>query len=211
MDEKRILRPILPTVFEKTILIDEIENYDVVENMVFKNIKIIRALYGVEFRHCKFIDVDFSTSNSENIHFIHCYFEHSDLSNLDLSATTLHTIEMKDCKLVGTDVSKSSIRDITLNHCMARYMNFNFATMENSNIENSNLQEVSMNNVILKKVYLEDTDFKGSEFLHTKLKQIDLSTCNMKEIKISVDCLIGAIISEEQAISMISLFGIVIK
>ena len=53
--------------------------------------------------------------------------------------------------------------------------------------------------------------FSKTEFLHTKLKKIDFSNCNIQDIGVIANDVCGMIVSPEQALMLVSLLGIVIK
>ena len=63
----------------------------------------------------------------------------------------------------------------------------------------------------LENVIFKNSDFEKTEFLNTKLKGIDFSSCNINDISIGPNDIKGTIVSQEQALVLISLFGIIIK
>ena len=62
-----------------------------------------------------------------------------------------------------------------------------------------------------KKVTFTDSNLFGSEFVQTKLKDIDLSTCNIEDIRVDINNLKGCSVNLEQALELSLLMGIKIK
>ena len=62
-----------------------------------------------------------------------------------------------------------------------------------------------------KKVIFNDSNLSSSEFIQSKLKDIDLSSCNIEDIKVDINNLKGCSVNLEQALELSLLMGINIK
>ena len=77
---------------------------------------------------------------------------------------------------------------------------------QNTGLQNSYFQENKFKNVCFDNVNLVYT-----RFLKTSLKDIDLSSCQIEGISISVEDIKGAIINHLQAIDLLYLIGVKVK
>jgi uncharacterized protein YjbI with pentapeptide repeats len=73
------------------------------------------------------------------------------------------------------------------------------------------LQYVDFHRSEFSKVEFKDTDIAQSQFYNTKLKGIDFTSCNIDGLAAGIEDVNGAIISHAQAISLITLLGVVLK
>ena len=71
--------------------------------------------------------------------------------------------------------------------------------------------EGSLSMCTMDNVLFEHTDFSECEFAHTKLKDIDLSSCELDGFAVTPEDLKGVIVNEEQAVACAKLLGIVVK
>ena len=76
----------------------------------------------------------------------------------------------------------------------------------NTSLEKSYLADTSLQDCIFDKV-----NFLESDILHTSFSSIDISSCCLKDVRLTLDSLKGAIVSEEQALAFSKLLGIKIK
>jgi len=66
-------------------------------------------------------------------------------------------------------------------------------------------------NTEIKNIYFENSELVQAQFFRTKLKSVDLSTCEINGIVTSLQDIEGAIVNNFQAIELSKLMGIVIK
>ncbi|MFC0015418.1 MULTISPECIES: pentapeptide repeat-containing protein [Allobacillus] len=171
---------------------------------------------GLEAEHVRFREVyikgvHFDYAKLPHSSWVDVTFENCDLSNVKLTNVQMNRVEFRNCKLVGTDFDRADLRDVRMIDCQAPYTLFNLA----------NMQDVSFNDCLLKSANFIESEFFnvqfGSstiddvQFTGTSLKDVDLSNCELRQIHIQKEDIQGAIVSAEQAISLIELFGVTVK
>lgn len=205
---KKVERVILNPELNDNIKLSDVEDSDVVEDAIFLKQERLKPLYGAEFRHTKFQNVDFTAAEIERISLIHVVFDHCDLSNIDLSNATIHHVEFHHCKLVGTDFSRSSIKHLIITDSILSFSNFNLSNIDYMEAIDTDMSESSWNEVMLKHTFFTEVNFTRTEFLHTSLKDIDMSFCILNGIIVDIPSLYGMIIDDTQAIDLIGLLGV---
>lgn len=163
------------------------------------------------FNGCKFINVDFSRYPLKKVSLIDCIFEKCNLSGSDFSNTSIYRCTFEECNLLGSNFIMSGIIDVSIIDSKCDYINFSDSKFKHFLLKNSSVKEGRVVHSILDDVSFENVNFNESEFLNTKLGGIDFSSCNINNIGITTNDIKGVIVSEEQALMLINLFGIVVK
>ena len=78
-------------------------------------------------------------------------------------------------------------------------------------MKNCNLSSSSFSECKVKNIYFETSELIQAQFFRTKLKSIDLSTCEINGIVTSLQDIEGVIVNNFQAIELSKLMGIIIK
>lgn len=199
--------PILPdNLSSETVFQD-----DYIANKEFRNTTITgyypyTEIINSKFTSCIFQDVTFQGLDIENT-----ILNLSNLSNLFLGERSFHKILFENCTLVGINFTESYLENITFKNCNLSYSNFSKANLKNVYFENCNLKESSFNEAKWKNLKFNESDLTETEFYKTTMKDIDLSTCTIKNIKIEINNLKGLQVSYEQALGLSLLLGIKIK
>jgi uncharacterized protein YjbI with pentapeptide repeats len=116
-----------------------------------------------------------------------------------------------DCKMMGIKLIEGTIRNVRFNNCNLSYANFRFSNIKQVIFMNCLLRNGDFQSVELLKVKFDESDMKQIQMSGTKLKDIDLSTCDIEGIGIRIEELYGAIVSNIQVIDFAKLLGLVIK
>ena len=85
------------------------------------------------------------------------------------------------------------------------------SSIENIMFQNTGLQNSYFQENKLKNVCFDNVNLVYTRFLKTSLKDIDLSSCQIEGISISVEDIKGAIINHLQAIDLLYLIGVKVK
>lgn len=85
------------------------------------------------------------------------------------------------------------------------------ASIENILFQDTNLRNSYLQETKIKNIYFENVDLCRTQFYKTSLKDIDLSSCKIEEIAISIEDIKGAIIDQFQAIDLLYLIGVKLK
>lgn len=190
--------------------ISKIDFSNNIDNLLIKDKDIDKDIRDIEFNGCKFINVNFM-GKIEMCDFIDCIFINCSFNSLDFSNRSIHRVSFKHCNLSGSNFIVSSIRDVIIYDCKGDYVNISDSKIERLEIVLSLFKESRFINNSFKDIVFDKVNFKGSEFLSNKLEGIDFSSCNISEISISSYDVKGMIVNDEQALMLISLFGIVVK
>ena len=73
------------------------------------------------------------------------------------------------------------------------------------------IKEASINNIKWKNLKFSESNLTSAEFYNTQLKNLDLRTSTIKNIKVTINNLKGLIVNLEQALELSLLLGINIK
>lgn len=196
-----------------------IKNVKLDEGMVREDLFDVENTYqeidfmieNIELNGCRFVNVDFSSFPLKNVDLIDCIFEKCNLSGSDFSNRGMHRVKFDKCNMVGCSLISSSIKDVSILESKANYINFSSGKIVNFEIKNSVVKEGSFVSSSLTNIIFDEVDFEGCEFLNTKLENIDFSNCNINEIGVSSNDIKGVIVNEQQALMLITLFGIIVK
>lgn len=189
---------------------EDIENNYNLENLCIENEKIILDT-NVVIKSCKFngvvfdkLDIKFGTL--EDVEFINC-----DLSNVNFMDTTFFRVKFENCKLFGTNFVDSDFDNVIIKDSMCNLINIAGLKIQNSKLTNSNFKESRIMTCILKNIIIENIDLSKSDIIDTSLKDIDLSSSNINNIKTDLESIKGCIINFEQSMDLIGLLGVKIN
>lgn len=177
----------------------------------------IETLMGpVQAEHVRFDeihvkDVIFEESQLPFSSWTDVLFEKCDLSHVNFSGSQFNRVAFQDCKLAGTNFDESVMRNVQWGGCQAPYSLFNLTELQDVRFDDcllkgANFFEAAVNHFQLGTSTIEDVQFTG-----TSLNGVDLSQCSFTHIHASEQDLRGAVISPEQAIPFIELFGLKVK
>lgn len=161
---------------------------------------------NVVFRNVTFTDVSFVRADIEDVRFENC-----DLSNIDLSDSILNRVQIENCKLVGANFTEASLLNVVISNSNGRYANFRFLYCKKFVIEDSIFTYSDFQSSELNEIRFLDTELQCCQFSGTKLKGVDMSTCDISNIGVGIDEIRGACVSSLQAVSLSTLLGLKIK
>jgi uncharacterized protein YjbI with pentapeptide repeats len=73
------------------------------------------------------------------------------------------------------------------------------------------LQDSRLYNLTQKDWVLEECNLLDADWYKVSLANVDISTCDLSNIRMDVDSIKGSIISEQQAVSLANLLGVTVK
>lgn len=188
-----------------------IEGTNLIVAQEFKNIMITDDIFSkLDFENTSFYKCKFMNCQFENTYFYKCQFINCDISNCFFTKTFFKECYIEECKAIGTEFPEAIIRNCHIKNSIFRYANLGLSKIDDTKIEASDFTEASMNEIVFKKIKLDTVILINVDFFKTKLKSIDLSSCDIEGILISdtFNELKGAKINAEQAANLISLLGI---
>ena len=188
-----------------------LENGETTENKIFDKFEDIDInAEDMEFEKCIFKNCKI-TGTFEKAVFRDVIFENCDFSNCLMMENSFMRVEIKDSKFVGCNFTDSRLYHLICENSIFQYANFNSATIEDTVFDKSDLTKRFFDNFNFKNVYFEYRKLIETSFFKTKLKDIDVSSCEFSGITTSIEDVKGLIVNNFQAIELSKLLGIVIK
>ncbi len=183
-----------------------------IENCEFENEKY-SELYekSIEFEKCILKNIVLQNSTLEKFMFRNVIFENCDFSNTNFIQNAFLKCEFKACKLTGSDFLENRFCHVTMSQTNADYSNMSLASIENILFQDMQMRNFYFQETKMKKIYFEKVDLGGAQFFKTSLYGVDLSSCNIEKIAISIEDIKGATIEQFQAIDLLYLLGVKVK
>lgn len=207
---RAIHSPDLPEDLE-TLEINELEDGAVYEIGRIESAIGTMSAKNIQFSEVHVKGVNFGESHLPFSSWVDVVFEKCDLSNVKLNGARFNRVEFRECKLVGTDFDEAVMRDVQFIDCPAPYSLFNLTELCDVRFDLCLLKEANFIGAALDNVQFGTSTIQEVQFSDTSLKNVDLSQCQFTFIHIKEDDLRGAIISPEQAASLIEVFGLIVK
>lgn len=187
---------------------DEIEISDsVIQDSGVHN----QSAYKPCFDRVVFNNVSFRATSLRKAEFTDVRFDNCDLSNIDLSEAVFHRVTFLNCKLLGMDLTGSMLRNVRFEQCVADYAVLRFTNAKGVKFDKSSLAKADMSNMTLANFFLHETNIDQAQLSQTKLGGIDISSCEFNSLGASLEDLRRCIISPAQAITMATIFGLVVN
>lgn len=210
-----IYKPIIGTLEEIADIHPSIDLYKqegiTIENKLISKLEEIDFnAEDVEFEKCIFKDCKI-TGTFEKAVFHDVIFENCDFSNCLFREGSFIRVEIRNSKFVGCDFSDSRVYHLMSRETIFRYANFSSASLEEVLFEKCDLSNSSCTECKLKNTYFELSKLIQTQFFKTKLKGIDISTCEISGIITTFEDIKGLTVNNFQAIELSKLLGIIIK
>lgn len=207
---RKIQSPDLPQDLD-VLTIDKVDDRSTYELVEFKDFPNSVYAEHVRFQEMRIKGVVFEDIQLPSSSWIDVVFENCDLTNLNLSMARFTRVEFVHCKLVGVDFDQATFNDVVFYQCQAPYSLFNLAEFQDVRfdqclLKGANFIDANMTFLDFTNSVIEDVQFTG-----TSLSNIDLSQCDFTFIHAEENDLRGAIISPEQAVDLIEVFGLKVK
>lgn len=110
------------------------------------------------------------------------------LKNCDLSAakcaeSSWIRVKTDGARMVGTDISQSTIKDVVFEGCKLDMANFRFAKLTRVAFKDCSLAETDFQGAQFAHVTFENCTLTKTEFANCTLKQLDLRTSQLMDIR----------------------------
>ncbi len=175
----------------------------------YKDETCIHDLEGVRFSECTFSSVSFR--NACACEYLDAVFDHCDFSNCDLSESAFVRTVFSHCRLTGTILIKCSMQDVLFDNCTLDYANLSSTRWKTCEMRDCRLDEASLSQCRFRDTDIEHCSFISAEFINTPLKDLDFSDSEISGIMVTKDCIPGVKVSQEQALELAKLLGIIVK
>jgi uncharacterized protein YjbI with pentapeptide repeats len=158
-----------------------------------------------------FEGVDFSFVDLEKVDFQNVLFRRCSLLNVDFSKRYVGRCRFEGCNLMGSKWIETGLYDVAYQDDNLDYANFSSSEMKVVSFTSCRLKESFFAESFFKDVAFESSDLTSAEIFKTSLGGIDLSSDTIDSLHCEADSLKGAIISPDQALDLITYFGLKIK
>lgn len=175
----------------KDMLIDGKYKFLNFEDCVFENCTFMTIFESSTFTNTLFYKCDLSNCLFNASGFINCQFASSRLSGLSFIDSTLSYTEFLDDQM--------------------RFANFTSLVLKHVIFRSTNLNQASLTDVTFSNVRLDNVDLSEGEIVRTSLKGLDIRTCKITGIRSDPSLISGMIVTEAQAIELISLLQLEIR
>jgi fluoroquinolone resistance protein len=184
---------------EKELATIKIENLDLQNEIL-----IDREYDGCTFTGVNFQSVDFSRSR-----FLDCNFVSCDFSNSRFNRATIRDCEFSSCKLLGIDwTAAGEVSNIRFLSCELRYGNFTRLKLRRLHIDQSSARDCEFGDADLSGSYLKNNDFQGATFSKANLSKCDFTGSTNISLNLKDSIVTDAKIPVNEALAMMSTFGI---
>lgn len=163
-----------------------------------------------EFNGCHFKRVrllgDFKKTT-----FVDCHFNHCDLSNTTLGESLFFRVRFENCKGTGSILRKSKFKYTEFIKCTFPLSDFSESNFEHVRFVESNFTESAFQTLKQAGFTTIKTDFSECDFIDSPLLGMDLSGCQLQNLRLSPRYLKGLTVDSEQAVGIARLLGVKIK
>ena len=181
-----------------------------ISNTSIKN-KKIEFNNNIKINSSIFENVSFNNTSIEALDITDVIFKNCDLSNLSFINSIMYRVEFINCKLYGTSFIDCTFNNVKIDRSMCKYINMSDNDIIKSVFEDCSFEESIIKNCKLNKVIFNNINFNLSNIYNTKLKDIDLSSCNLRNIYSDLNSIKGSIIEPYQAMDLIPLLEVKIR
>lgn len=208
----KVFAPELPEIFtEDADLLDKHSLEERVEECAFTGESYAgKAFKGLDVLRCRFTRCDFSGGSLENAGFRDVMFEACDFSNCDFSKSGFQKAAFVGCKLMGADFVEASLRHARFSACIAGYVNFADGKLQDTVFEKCKLDRAAFSRMKLGAAF-DQCDLQQTLFQQAPLKDIDLRTCKLFGMQVTLPDLKGAIVTSMQAADLAVLLGLAVR
>lgn len=191
-------------------LITAAEEDDIICAAAYTGEELLAGTFKTDFQRTAFTSCRFAGSDFSGSSFLDTSFTNCDFSNSRFSGCYFKNCSVSDCKGDGCDFSQSTFLTSALMKGSYCYGNFSNTLWKDSVISQTKLCMACLSDSKFKKLRFEQVNLTRSEFFHTALKGVDLSSCIIEGIIVSdtFNELRGLKIDASQALDIASLLGV---
>lgn len=166
------------------------------------------ALRKVSFRHCRFMDCDWSGAELEDVTAAHC-----DWSASRLAGTRWHGCRWTDCKGVGCDCSDGILHRSSFTNCNFSSNNFSRSTFKQVSFVQTDLTGAQVSQCRWKDLTFSHCKLVEASFFRTPMGGLDVTTCQIDGLILSQSGveLRGLIVNSLQAAALARRLGLVVR
>jgi uncharacterized protein YjbI with pentapeptide repeats len=135
----------------------------------------------------------------------------TDLSTVVWEEAKLTTVEFRDCRMTGAILPDAELDGVRFVGCHMAYASFSGAKFRQVSFSSCRLDESIFTGAKLMGTSFFDCELGGVDLEGATLKDVDVSTSRLSQVKVGVKDLRGLIVSREQAAALAALLGLVVR
>ncbi len=164
--------------------------------------------YKIIIDACTLNKVTITNNTFLRTEFIDSTFINCDLTNNTFKESSFIRCEFIDCKLTGTHFIESHLEHIYINNTKAEFLDFADNKMKFIEINNTLLRESNWFENKIKDIEFYNNDLSLSTIYNNPFTKLDISTCDIEDMKIDIKSLKGLSIASYQAEKFCAFLGI---
>lgn len=203
--------PVIPESLQDKDVIS-LNDYDELSEICVNNsILIGQTAKRIHIDSSKFIQVRFGGSLLEDPELTDIVFDGCDFANAEWHRTDMHRAVYNNCRMTGYHMNESEFTNVRFTGCVATMAQFRFGKLKSVWYEDCDLSGADFQGTDLTGTVFRNCKLNGACFTNAKLSKVDLRGSSIDGLIASAGQFKGVVVEQMQAISLISLLGVVIK
>jgi uncharacterized protein YjbI with pentapeptide repeats len=160
---------------------------------------------------CALENVSLTDTNARQLLLSDVRIEGSDFANIDCSGGIFERIEIIGTRLTGAIWNEAKWKSVLFRECRMDLAMARMAAMQDCVFEDCNLTQADFYAADLTGAIFRRCDLSRADVAQAKLTGADIRDCHIDGMRGTPAAMEGLTISPEQAVLLISLFGVIVK
>lgn len=195
-----------------------------VDTISDQTITLTRDDYGMHYTNCtihfdedlkELDDMIFTKctfdSNSYPIHLTDVTLNHCNMQNVAFENVSFRRVHFNETLMTGFTLNNVSLKDTHFEHCKMNLFNIADSKFDAVHFDGIDGHDGYLYHIDTKQWQITASQLNHINIVETKLKDIDLSECDIDGITVNANDLAGCIVNSFQSTALIKLFGIHVK
>jgi uncharacterized protein YjbI with pentapeptide repeats len=165
----------------------------------------------VSLMGCALQNVSLAETNARSLLLSDVRIESSDLANIDCTGSTFERVEIVGTRLTGAICTESQWKSVLFRECRLDLAILRMTTMQDCLFEDCNLNQADLYAADLTGAIFRRADLSRADVAQAKLTRADIRDCRIDGMRGAPAAMDGLIISPDQAVLLITLFGVTVK
>jgi uncharacterized protein YjbI with pentapeptide repeats len=165
----------------------------------------------VSLTGCALQNVSLADTNARRLFLSDVCIQCSDLANIDCSASTFERIEIIGTRLTGAIWNEAQWKSVLFRECRMDLAMARMAVMQDCVFEDCNLTQADLYAADLTGAIFRRCDLSRADIAQAKLAGADIRDCRIDGMRGTPAVMDGLTISPDQAVLLITLFGVMVK
>ncbi len=166
------------------------------------------SLRSTRIERCLLRSVSLSAPEAERLRLTDTRVEGSDLANANLTGGAFERVEFEETRLTGTLLNEARLKSVLWRDCKLDFASFRMARLEQCVFERCNLTEADFYGADLTGTVFRECDLSRADLSQARLAGADVRDCRLDGMRGTPSNVEGLFISPEQAMVLITLFGV---